>query len=258
MKISEIYKTKDNRKVEFVIKEDSEGDENRGWIVHKIDAFVESVNVGYIKISYIPKERFKEHYPTIFSYESKIQGRSTLPFKYESVHYKNLSLDNLRYMVKKLGNNGNWGFEVEYDFKSDKNYIGEECISDMNRETLLFYIEKAEKSRKGKESQKKFRKFFNFHVNKPIVDYIRVYDGLDGLKQIHKSFQRLGIGTALYLKASEFLKSKGLVLRASGIQQDEAQQAWKKFERLGYVSSDKDRRRYLDPKKIRGKNGKIR
>ena len=259
MKISEIYKTKDDKEVEFVIKEDSEGDENRAWIVHKIDAFVDSVNVGYIKISYIPKERFKEHYPTIFSYESKIEGNLILPFEYESIHYKELSLDNLRYMVERLGHDYNsWGFIANYDSKNEKYYIHDKYISDMNRKTLLSYIEKAVKSRKGKESQKHFKKFFNFHVNKPIVDYIRVYDGLDGLKQIHKSYQRLGIGTALYLKASEFLNSKGLVLRASDIQQDKAQRAWKKFERLGYVSSDKDGRRYLDPKKIRGENGKIK
>lgn len=62
-----------------------------------------------------------------------------------------------------------------------------------------------------------FEKFKEFHYDKPLVDYIRVYE----------PHRRKRIGAALYEKAARWLaETKGLKLYASGIQSNEAKAAW--------------------------------
>jgi len=76
------YQTKAGDEIEFRYKEDAEGDNNRGWIVHEIQAYVNNQYAGYIAVSYIPKDRFIKYYPTILNYMSQISGKvGILPYE---------------------------------------------------------------------------------------------------------------------------------------------------------------------------------
>ena len=64
------YKTKDGKKIRFKAQANFEDRGlNRGWILHKIDAYVDDRLAGYIKISYIPKRNLEEQYPTVWHYK---------------------------------------------------------------------------------------------------------------------------------------------------------------------------------------------
>ncbi len=62
----------------------------------------------------------------------------------------------------------------------------------------------------------------NYHVNKPLVDYINVYE----------SHRRQGIGTKLYYEAAKWCQQNNMELHASGIQSGLAKSAWKKMETM--------------------------
>ena len=70
------FQTKTGLPIEIETKLDSEGDKNRGWQVNEYTAKIEGSKVGYIKTSYIPKERFKRYYPSIFYWLDHIKGWS--------------------------------------------------------------------------------------------------------------------------------------------------------------------------------------
>src|SRR5271170_8072163 len=54
-----------NPNVTFEYQDDIEGDKNRGWQVDQVKAFLDGKQVGYLKMSYIPQERFDAYYHDI-------------------------------------------------------------------------------------------------------------------------------------------------------------------------------------------------
>lgn len=240
MRYNEIleYTTRSGEDIAFKYKEDVEGDDNRGWVVHQINAYVKGEHAGYLKISYITKDRFVKHYPTILNYLTTITGNIILPFDKKSAHYKDLNDSDLKSTVKALTRHSR--SRKYHDMWNTGKGIPE------SRKELLFIIEDIIKI-ELKDKKKKFKEFIEYHVDKPIVDFIKVFKkdevkskyGDDTSKQ---NFQRQYIGTALYLEAADWLKNKGLKLYASGSQTDAAQGAWIKLEKEGYVALDGDRR----------------
>lgn len=241
MKIHELleYKTKSGKDITFEYHEDFEGDKNRGWQVDKIDAYVDGEYAGYIKLSYIPKERFKRYYPSVLNFMTQIGGGHILPYKKGDVDYKTLSDEELTKVLKNLIHKSR-RYRSIWDDKEIPNERKEiiAAIDDIIKNGL-------------KHSNDEFKKFAEYWVDKPIVDYIRVFGEGEDRSQprfgVHASdsptdFKRQRIGTALYLEAADYLKQKGLKLYASGLQSDEAQGAWANLEKMNKVASDGDRR----------------
>ena len=56
------YQTKDGRLITFQIEPLFESSDRRGWVVHKITAIVDNKEAGYIKLSYIPREKWDQTY----------------------------------------------------------------------------------------------------------------------------------------------------------------------------------------------------
>ena len=96
------YMTKSGQEITFKYDDDSEGDNNRGWQIYKIDAFVNGEHAGYLKIENIPRERFERWYPTVLNYISMIGGHSVLPLDKKHLHYKDLNDEELKKTVKSL------------------------------------------------------------------------------------------------------------------------------------------------------------
>ena len=56
------YQTKDGEPITFQVTPFSESNDERGWVVHKIDAFLDNKEAGYIKLLYIPREKWDQIY----------------------------------------------------------------------------------------------------------------------------------------------------------------------------------------------------
>ncbi|MFA6233494.1 MAG: DUF5661 family protein [Bacteroidota bacterium] len=199
----EDYTTKDGRPIKFKVHErsplvhDPSPENNRGWVVHLIEAFVDGKEVGYLKISYIPKAYFGSMYKSIWHYSAWIQGWGGDIIKF----WEAGDIDNLLRLAT----------VYFYGYWKD--------FSDMPQ---------AEKVKELKSIEKKllpdFQKFQQWTVDKPIVDYIRV----------DETWRRQGIATALYTFGAKWLaQTKHLPLHASTLQQPGAAKAWDRMEQRG-------------------------
>lgn len=197
--------------IDFDYKDDSEP-ANRGWVVDMVRAMVAGEEVGYLKISYIPRERFEQFYPDVFHYLKRIEGKSLISAD-EHRHYSEWSTGELREALYRLsGYERGWNENLPRD-----------------RNTLLKLAQQAEH-----RYEKKFREFEAFHVDRPYVDFIRV----------DREWMRKGLGMALYEAGAKWMAHKGLRLYASGLQSDEAKAVWNQLEREGKVAQDGKRRYY--------------
>jgi GNAT superfamily N-acetyltransferase len=220
MILHEILHETINKNVTFTYHEDVEGDKNRGWKVDRIDAFLPGIEepVGYLNISYIPKERFKAHYPGILNYLSKMNGMSILPYEYKNADYHKIPPQELKKIISKayiaIG-----PYPSTEEFERLKNLPLNEVIPEFEK------IEKIAKKNYGLQ----YRQFKNYHVDKPLVDFIRV----------RPDVQRKGIATALHRAGYEWMKSRGLPYYASGTQTDMAKRVWDKLEKEYPVKKEK-------------------
>lgn len=234
------HDTKDGRHIEVKRVEDSEGDNNRGWQIDELQAFVDGQEAGYLKLSYIPEERFAAHYPAgVFDFVHQIKGHIIFEYAGESRaersikhDFKTMTDDELRKFIS----TASWSFmHVSYGEMSGRE--GElEAMSRKELMAKILELKKVVTKRFGKE----FEEFKSYFINKPLVDFIRVKD----------QFLRQGIATALYIEGAKWMAEKGMVVHASGLQQPEAAAAWAKMASLGWVK-DAGKRRYLDPSKVR-------
>lgn len=222
MRYSEIlleYKTKDGREITFDIIEDEEGDNNRGWQVDKITAYVNGEQAGYLKITYIPKERFLTYYPSIFNWAAQINGNSILPYEKRHLPWQKLDAEEKRRLLL----DGSMALGYLPDVEQRK-------IQSLPESQLDTEIEKLEKVY-NKKFGAKFKEFYNYFVDKPYEDYIHVFEKGDRInprrsKEMSEfTFTRQGIATALYFKAVEYLAAKGLRMRLSTLRSKEGGEA---------------------------------
>ena len=224
--------TKAGQEITFERIEDSEGDKNRGWQVDQIEAFIDGKNVGYLKISYIPHERFEKYYPTIFNFLGQIRGHSCLPYKKRDKDYHTLSRDELiEYWPHAwITIHRYW---PEHTWKEGYLLPNGQLVKNLDRPQLIAEWEKLEREAQ-KVFGKQFKEFFQYHVDKPLVDFIRV----------ENEYQRQRIGEALYKEGAKWMAEKGLKLHASTLQTKEAAGVWRHMEKGGIVDKS-NKRRYL-------------
>lgn len=220
MKLHEILFEKINTDVTFEYIEDSEGDNNRGWQVDRLNALLDGKPVGYLKLSYIPKKRWKAHYPNILNFLSKIEGRSVLPYDYKDMDYHNIPLEELKKLI------------VHAYLAVDAYPSHEEQVrlENLPLNEVISEYEKIEKIA-NKNYSHKFKQSKNYFIDKPLVDYISV----------DKDFMRQGVGTAMYRAGYEWMKKKGMRLYASGTQTDLAKAAWSNLEKNYLVAKSKEK-----------------
>lgn len=228
--------TKTGRPIELIRHEDAEGDCNRGWRVDMLQAWVDGQEAGYLKISYIPQSRFDSHYKAgALSYMDLIAGHGIFPRSFlrkgdlddaqRNHDVYRLSDPDLRRLVC----NAAWILKIQ-DLSSNGQ------AEQMTRSQLLDEVS-ALTEQADKRVGRKFQLFKDFHIDKPLVDYIGVVEPM----------RRQGIARALYVEGAFWMAEKGLRLYASGLQQREAVMAWQSMG--DWVSQEGDRR-YLDVTKI--------
>jgi hypothetical protein len=246
MKIADIleYKTRHGKKIEFKKTLDSES-ENRGYIVHRLDAFVGGIHAGYLKISYIPAELFTKFNPTIFHWMANFAGKTTLiPYDKELTHYTEFDRkEKIRLLQYWSGSYS----DINRDFSEFSDDDLTNMIQDIESRILKG------QDRDTKNIKKKYDEFIEWHVDKPKVDFIDVRTK-ESFNQNYtddkpEDFRRQGIALALYQEGAKWMNSMGLRLYASTLQQPEAEAAWNKMDGLGWVDLD-GKRLYLNPQKL--------
>ena len=213
-----VYQTKEGLPIKFKVYEQDPQDlkmTEKGWVVHRIEAYVGGMAVGYLKISYIPQAKFDELYKTLWHY---LKNYKDYPIKDptdpDSVY---------RGIVTKRS-----GYRWNHD--PDLAEVPEKKVRDKHLRMLL----------KESPEAKDYLMFSTYLVDHPFVDYIQV------------EFKGEGIGTALYKYGARWLaKTKGLPLYASSLQSEDAQQAWRSMRKPGKRIPIFEEPHPTDPSKIR-------
>lgn len=204
-------KTKDGQDITFKLYEDIEGDNNRGFIVHKIVPIVGGNPAGYLKVSYIPNDRAKKHYPTVFHWLERMEGKHGMITVYEDK-----SISDPKALFSLLQRYGNWreGAEASQQWKNGE--LTKSDLKEFRKKILTNLQEKYEDH---------FKQFLQYFVDNPYVDYINVDE------------KRNHVGLALYIAGAYYLYHNfgRLKLFASSTQSNDAQNAWAYLKKIFQV-----------------------
>ena len=195
---------------------------NRGFVLDQIVAIIDGVQVGSLKIEYVPENLYRRFYPGVLNFMAQIKGSNVLPLDERAMPWRKLSREGL---IKILCYNG---YGVPGDARDFANYTDAKL-----RDMVAAYEQKLLAGKEGRE----FREFFSFHVDKPFVAYI----------EVNEEFRGRGIGTALYFEGARWMREKGMVFRSSRMQSDEAKIVWDKFKERGLTRADQFGRLMLYP-----------
>lgn len=213
---------------------DEEGDHNRGWQVDLLEASIGGVQVGYIKMAYIPRKRFKDHYAAgVLSYMDRIQGHGLFERPDDRLNGRanhniaGFTDEQLRTFVRRAA------FAVLH-----KDYSMSDALTRMARSELLSMVRQID-ARAEADHGAKFKAFKAYHLDMPEVAFIHV----------EELWRRRGIAMSLYAEGARWMDSLGMKLHASSTQTDPARAAWVKLEREGWTTI-KGKRRFLDVAKI--------
>jgi hypothetical protein len=230
--------------IDLYFYEDYEGDDNRGFIAHYIQAFQSDRRgsdddhaIAYMCMNYVPQARFDAHCPDIFAFLSKFHGKHGLPADMDRScssprpHWKYLDRDSLELLCDRIELSRNWLAP------SGKR-------TDHTRDQLL-----TEAGDLEWWAIRKFRddhaEFVRHQIDRPKVDYIRVVDE-------PLSYRGMGVSTTLYMAGALWMERFGLFLHASTLQSPEAIRAWDALGRRGWVRPVGDgSRRVLDSGAVR-------
>ena len=182
-----------------------EGMSSRGdgtdWVENTVAALLDGKNIGHLSINYIPQSKFNAHYKDILKFIVVQHGADELGDAIKSGDTKQLIVK----MANLTGTSHDLDVKSNHDLEWWKN--------------KYFTILKKLESRYNKE----FKRFKEYWVDKPMVDYIKV----DG------KYQNGGVGFGLYIAGALWMAEKRFSLRSGYSQSESAIKAWKKMERMG-------------------------
>lgn len=188
------YKTKEDKEITFQELPFNENNDKRGWIVHRINAFINNEYAGYINLSYIPKEKWDSIYHgNIWKFRHIALGHYDIK---DELIEKNDDQAIAEDHFQKYGHGG-MSKELYDRMYHDPSKTYEECMVD-DRENATYWME-SEKEKALNE----YKMFELYFVDKPIVDFIRT----------EEKFQRQHVALSLHQYANEWLqKNFGLHL----------------------------------------------
>ena len=209
------------------VRENIEDRINPGWVVHLLTADRPEGPAGYLKVSYIPREQAEALYPDPFAWQSRDQ----------------LGLEDTLGVPDDL-----WTREqIIFALRASQRHFSASEVDDLADHELLAHW-KQRRAQYNEENRHVYEApmGLDFHVDKPLVDYISVYrEGdsphdisgrvSDDAPRVTVGSRGTGAGTALYETAALWIAERGMQLHASGLQSDEAQAAWARFRKRGVV-----------------------
>lgn len=174
-KLAQEYKTKERKPITFQEFPFSETKDKRGWICHDIKAFVDGEEAGYIKMSYIPKEKWEEIY----------HGNIWIFRKFAMGHY-DVSENFLNATDEEIAKDH---FEKYYGYATE---IHPEDTEN-NKKQAQYWVEN-----EREKAEREYKLYYLYFVDKPLVDFIRT----------NEKFRRQRIAYTLHQYANKWLKEK--------------------------------------------------
>ena len=236
---------------------------NRGWITHEMSAWRAGTRVGYLRVSYIPRALVKAYHPTVFHTMASVKGLA-LPGLFDPHTGHALPSDALdeatllglgqqvaRYLGAPLTATRDRSLDSMPAPSSDLHLMRGPLdtrpridVPAPHKALSLPALEKA-MARYGIDAwYAEQQAFFAFHVDRPLVDYVRTdASAVNGLFATHRGE---GLGLLLYGATAHHLASMGMRLHASGVQREDAHRMWRLFAAKGWARADGDRI-VLDP-----------
>jgi hypothetical protein len=207
---------------------------NKGWRVDDIDIYVDNHPAGYQKMAYIPQDSFDRYYPNALAFNCRVQGHNIELEPYLDKPVAQLPLRELRMMVHDLEQSVHWGIERP----------GPEVERD---ELLARY--NASVGQITKSCRGQYLDFKSYWLDRPMVDFIRVYEENDYDVQIAgtcvdvkpTNHRGQGLGRILYLAGAIAMHDQGMELRASTLQSEPAAAVRGHLEAEGLVDNVKSR-----------------
>ena len=220
-------------------------------VYHLIEASVVGEPAGYLRIAWLSEQKFQEWFSTPFDYAILESG------SYRRIH-----------TLLREKRQDRWS-------KADLQTAIEDSYGLMHPEevTRLAELDEAELRERwaarqrsiSNQYQKRWQEFKEFTLDKPVVDFVRVYSDSMGDQRRYsggqeqdfpdgQDWRRHGIGTVLYEAAALQLAEQGLCLWTAGTQSKAAQLSWKRLdEKHGLEQAEgqgEKGRRYLDGNQI--------
>lgn len=198
---------------------------NRGFICHQATAWHGEDFQGFLRVAYVDRQEYKRHNPTVWNHFQNFGGMC-LPSR-------DADPRDLR------------GEEAAKFFRSALHYLG--FYNAPAPPTYEEFETQAKTARRYKDLMRHRKEFFEFHLDRPYVDYADV-SGWDPRHFTEGAPDRRGegVGKLLYFGTAHALADMGLPFHSSGLQSDDAQGIWARFGEMGLISEVpivKDKRR---------------
>lgn len=195
-----------------------------GWVVDMVEAHSPNGPAGYLKISYIPCENAERLYPDAFHYVARRKGIGSFQWLVDTPEEQ---WDRKQLVSALQAASRAWPTPKYEEENLDQ-------LRQLWREQRVLLCKKHELE---------YQEFLAFHVDRPLVDFIRVYrEGersgwVGGQKADLEAAEHggLGVGTSMYETAALWMAQRGMHLHASGIQSGSAEKAWDRFRERGVV-----------------------
>lgn len=221
-----------------------------GLVCDHLYAYENGKKVGYLKIDRIDPDRFRKECPDVWSYNQEFGGKHLFSDTTVPVAEKPLSelIKALRsgYLHRHVSY---WAKEMKWDSESiqiitkitDEYQTSPEEWSKYHDLIVKFFLDWPKKTNDGKKAVKDMKAKYSYLI-KPFVAYINTKENRH--QGLESDNSKRGIGTMLYITGAKWIKDRGLGLGlyASTLQSEDAQRAWKKFERNGMVGTDGERK----------------
>jgi hypothetical protein len=176
---------------------------SKGYILDQFSIWKGDVLRAYLKVAYKTPESIAAQTPTVYHYQAQHGWCVDLTCEMSRVAI----FDKVHSWVLPYG--------VDYDPE------WEDAIK-------LEYLDRFDTNYKGRKAHEDYLSDIAYFSNRPYVDYART---------IREEDFRKGLATQLYRYAAKHYQERGMMLRASTLQSDEAEQLWKHFEQQGWVVS---------------------
>lgn len=221
-----------------------------GMVCDHLYAFENGKKVGYLKIDRIDPKLFQKECPDIWSYKQEYGGTHLFSDTSTPIADKPLSelVKALRsgYMHRHVQY---WAKEMKWSPEdiqviskiTDEYQTSPEEWSKYHDLIVKFFLDWPKKTNDGKKAVKDMKAKYSYLI-KPFVAYINTKENRH--QGLESDNSKRGIGTMLYITGAKWIKDRGLGLGlyASTLQSEDAQRAWKKFERNGMVGTDGERK----------------
>lgn len=177
-----------------------------GYVLDQFSIFEHGELIAYMKVGYKTRETVEKEIPTMYHFLAKSGWCLEVP---PELRKKEDIFDHVHSRI----------LPWEMRSRQDK--------SCWPVEQKIKAMERFENSYEGRIGAKNYSEDLDYFIDRPYIDYARVLE----------SHQRRRLATKLYNHVATHYKERGMELRASGCQSEDAKALWAYFEKQGWVRS---------------------